>query len=490
MVNILKSLRLGIWVLVAVGASGCAGVEERLAASRMNDAAAQSCVAVFRRVDQAVAPVADAETVRIAGFPYLRINRLLASHANTARSGPAFNAWVGRMRALARTARSVELANLPTKTRHNIKSSVARLEECARLLQTHDLADDRGRQILRDTATVPDHYNTFARVAGLYPLTSVPIWLGYKHLRRSQQRDFKTGLGTGKAITFAPKLAAFDTTVVGDLMRQIKRDKLGLPVLSPGDRELILNAFAPVYRVGYKSRDDRIGLPVYTKTDALEVDVKDPVVFRRIAFTQIGNKTHLQLVYTAFFPARTSAGPLDLFAGNLDGLIWRVTLNKVGRPIIYDSIHPCGCYHLFFPARPQRLKPEIANAAFGEPPLAPTPGPVPASGQRIRLLLKPGTHYLAGVELTKEAGAAKTTPYRLVDENVLRSLPTSAGNRRSLYGPDGIVVQSARPERFLLWSMGVASAGAMRQWGGHATAFIGRRHFDDPFLFDKFLTQQ
>jgi hypothetical protein len=38
--------------------------------------------------------------------------------------------------------------------------------------------------------------------------------------------------------------------------------------------------------------------------------------------------------------------------------------------------------------------------------------------------------------------------------------------------------------------MGVASAGAMRQWGGHATAFIGRRHFDDPFLFDKFLTQQ
>jgi hypothetical protein len=32
--------------------------------------------------------------------------------------------------------------------------------------------------------------------------------------------------------------------------------------------------------------------------------------------------------------------------------------------------------------------------------------------------------------------------------------------------------------------MGVASAGAMRQWGTHATAFVGRRHFDDPYLLE------
>jgi hypothetical protein len=30
--------------------------------------------------------------------------------------------------------------------------------------------------------------------------------------------------------------------------------------------------------------------------------------------------------------------------------------------------------------------------------------------------------------------------------------------------------------------MGIASAGAMRQWGHHATAFVGRRHFDDADL--------
>jgi hypothetical protein len=34
--------------------------------------------------------------------------------------------------------------------------------------------------------------------------------------------------------------------------------------------------------------------------------------------------------------------------------------------------------------------------------------------------------------------------------------------------------------------MGVPDPGAMRQWGRHATAFVGRRHFDDPFLIERY----
>jgi hypothetical protein len=45
-----------------------------------------------------------------------------------------------------------------------------------------------------------------------------------------------------------------------------------------------------------------------------------------------------------------------------------------------------------------------------------------------------------------------------------------------------------RPERFFFWPMGIASAGQMRQWGRHATAFVGRRHFDDPYLLDRYFT--
>jgi hypothetical protein len=45
---------------------------------------------------------------------------------------------------------------------------------------------------------------------------------------------------------------------------------------------------------------------------------------------------------------------------------------------------------------------------------------------------------------------------------------------------------SERGERWLFWPMGVPEPGAMRQWGRHATAFVGRRHFDDPWLLERY----
>jgi hypothetical protein len=32
----------------------------------------------------------------------------------------------------------------------------------------------------------------------------------------------------------------------------------------------------------------------------------------------------------------------------------------------------------------------------------------------------------------------------------------------------------------------LGAAYAMRAWGRHATAFAGKRHFDDPDLFEKY----
>ncbi len=55
-----------------------------------------------------------------------------------------------------------------------------------------------------------------------------------------------------------------------------------------------------------------------------------------------------------------------------------------------------------------------------------------------------------------------------------------------MFGPDGIVAGTQRAERWVLWPMGIPQPGAMRQWGHHATAFIGRRHFDDPYLLERY----
>ena len=51
---------------------------------------------------------------------------------------------------------------------------------------------------------------------------------------------------------------------------------------------------------------------------------------------------------------------------------------------------------------------------------------------------------------------------------------------------DGIVPGTERGERWLFWPMGVPEPGAMRQWGRHATAFVGRRHFDDARLMERY----
>lgn len=53
-----------------------------------------------------------------------------------------------------------------------------------------------------------------------------------------------------------------------------------------------------------------------------------------------------------------------------------------------------------------------------------------------------------------------------------------------MFNENGIVPGTERAERWLLWPMGIPNVGAMRQWGHHAIALLGRRHFDDPGLLD------
>ena len=96
------------------------------------------------------------------------------------------------------------------------------------------------------------------------------------------------------------------------------------------------------------------------------------------------------------------------------------------------------------------------------------------------MALQARTHYLRDVSLT---AAAEGRTYRFAEYDELRGLPLPGGGTRSIFGPDGLVEGTERGERFLFWPMGIASAGAMRQAGTQATAFVGRRHFDDADIF-------
>ncbi|MNN73055.1 hypothetical protein D3C81_1891420 [compost metagenome] len=69
----------------------------------------------------------------------------------------------------------------------------------------------------------------------------------------------------------------------------------------------------------------------------------------------------------------------------------------------------------------------------------------------------------------------------------LRQLPHPQG-QHSLYDRRGLVPGTQRLERWLLWPSGVVSPGAMRQWGRHASAFVGQAHFDDPDLLGRYFS--
>ena len=94
------------------------------------------------------------------------------------------------------------------------------------------------------------------------------------------------------------------------------------------------------------------------------------------------------------------------------------------------------------------------------------------------------THYVRRLVPLADVVAAEKRSYTIADYGELLSLPDGKGGTRSLFCEDGLVCGTERFERFWLWPAGIKSPGGMRQWGRHATSFVGRSHFDDPGLLD------
>jgi hypothetical protein len=444
-------------------------------------------------VDKAVAEagVVDAGAYRVPGFPYLRMDRFVASYAQQAsRDDAMFAAWAQGARALDREGRSIELRNLPAVDLTKIGAGTpeeirARTEKCAGELMNADLAEPGMRERLAANSRVPDDYVDWYRVVGLYPVVHPFVAAGVERWHEEAIVAFREygerqGPGPG-AVRYAPQAdRPLSQGEVADLLARAPRDRLGRISPGPSDMARLFAVYAPVFEVETDRDFDAIGALAWGGEAYPLVDRSRPVVYRRLAFTRYGGEVLPQLVYTAWFPERPRASAVDILAGKLDGVVFRVTLARDGSPLVYDSIHPCGCYHMFFPTTRVRELP--SPRPDDEWAFAPAAAPAPMQGQRLVLHVQSGTHYLTGIGIA--AGDAQNR-YAIEDDDLLRSLPLPGGGNRSIFGADGLVAGSERPERWLFWPMGVPSAGTMRQWGHNATAFLGRRHFDDADLIER-----
>lgn len=438
-----------------------------------------ACLALFAELDEAIdrAGMRDGQHHRPAGFPYLRVSRPLASFAN-ALSAAQQTDWLAHLRELDREARDIELGNLGDAA---WLARRAELNACAASLLAVDQADPARMAALRARAAVPDDYSVLARTLSVYPLGRVFLAQGIKGYQRAVREDFARPLtqleALGELMLWRPDAAQrVDQDTAVALARAAPRDALGIPRLDADQWQQLFAAWSPAFVIDTASPADQPGQP--RPGAGFE---STPTVYLQPGWTRFGDEVLVQLSWVIWFSERVPKSALDPYAGALDGVIWRLTLGADGRPLVYDSIHPCGCYHLYFPARALERQ---APARWQEPALQPQ-GVVAWTPPAI--WINAGDHYIRRVlplPLAEDlAGPARALESRPLDE--LRSLLAEDGGRRSLYRADGLIRGTQRPERWWLWPSGVISPGAMRQWGRQATAFVGRAHFDEAFGLER-----
>ncbi len=486
---------------------------------------AQACQAWFEKLDVIVeaAGIRDAGEHRLDGFPHLRIDRFIASfqpqlreklQAGSAAEPKMLPPLLWYARGLDLAARQNEFSNLPQRWRNAVGLTDAAavrtaLTNCSQALVRRDLGENGSNTALLEKLAplwrVPDHYASWKRALGLYPLTSIPFFKGILGWQRSTKYTFLAAANiidaTQEEAFIRYQLAAEHdegkTSV--DIERSFRdsvRNVLGIPQFSTGEWQRLLNRHAPAFEVETKGIFDRIGEIKFGPHEQVIVEPAKSAVYQRVGFTRIAGKTHVQLSYSAWFTERpkSATAAFDLLGGHLDGVIVRITLDHDGLPMLVDSIHGCGCYHLFFPT--PTLAPSPAPTENIEWAFVPETLPTFVAGQRVVVRIASGTHYLTSIRIVDAFKPA--TPlqiYQLKSERDLLSLPVESHaldarnengtGHQSIFGPNGLVAGTERGERFFFWPMGILSPGAMRQWGTHATAFVGTRHFDDADLIDK-----
>jgi hypothetical protein len=525
---------LSLALLVAFASTGCASLAptpllDKTTATPELLACADWYAALDAEIDSA--GVRDAGAVRLPGFAHLRVDRFTASlagalgAANNRPEGQAAQAaLLQRLQQLDLQARSYEIANLPIQVRmrlaHSLEAGVVgpasavqstatllqRTQTCAARLTAHDTASPQRMTALLQRLQVPDDYVTAYRIAGVYALSRYPFAAGVRKMEAERVAVLATDNPpeTGSTrLRYAPPSNAASLTAaqVSRMLAPAATDPLQVPTPSVADLERLFTQFAPHFEIDTASNDDLPGSLVWRSgapSDAqptLALDTSAPALYRQVATTRYQGRNLLQLVYTLWFAARPPApgSTLDMLAGQLDGVVWRVTLAPDGTPLLYDSMHPCGCYHLFFPTPAAQPKP--APDAGIEWAFVPTVLPAVGPQDSITLRIAARTHYVDRVTvgpiegpapIAGGAAAHSTTPYAWRDYHSLRSLPLGASaDRRSVFNPQGFIDGTDRAERWLFWPMGIERAGSMRQWGKHATAFVGRRHFDDATLLEQ-----
>jgi len=334
-------------------------------------------------------------------------------------------------------------------------------------------------QQLVQQAAVGSDYSLLQRTLGAYPLTGLGLRLGVSGYQQETLQSWAEfalpAAGDGEYAAFAlAEVAPELPPRTAAALREAPRDALGVPVVSAELATALARHFAPRFQIETQGDFDIPGKPVID-AGLPTVDHTQPRLSWRLDYTRVHGVVLPQISWVIWFSERAAERRLDFYSGPLDGVVWRATFGPDGWPVAYDSIHPCGCYHLVFPARHAALDP---GAGFWEE--ARLQPQAPLRWSQVTLVLASGNHYVQAV-LPGDAPGAEPSPLTLEPWVETRAALAPA------MGPQGVIAGTERLERYWLWPSGVRSPGAMRDWGRQATAFIGQQHFDDPQVLEPYI---
>jgi hypothetical protein len=84
-------------------------------------------------------------------------------------------------------------------------------------------------------------------------------------------------------------------------------------------------------------------------------------IFKRLP---IEGHEHVQITYTAWYPAHPRMKTFDVEEADIDSCVLRVTLDADRAPLFYETIAACGCFHKIFV---ERWVEDGARQAYGPP---------------------------------------------------------------------------------------------------------------------------
>lgn len=428
--------------------------------------------------------VTNAGTPALPFYSLLHSNRFLHSLSHSAESSIEIRQWTLLLAELAIKTRTAENKNLSAPWSD---ATLAELAECSRNFATTPQYEQNRSAVLTavQQSEFPANYLTGRQALGalvvLRPFLKQRILALHAEERRWFLEEESFERRNNYEIEPAPTSSSTANSVAEWMRVAYTSNELALPLLQESQLDALFAEHAPSLEIEYEEDNDRIGTPEWVDGRVRTYGDK-PAAYTLPSMTQFEGRNLLQLNYVFWLPERRANALIDLYSGNVDSIIWRVTLDEDGQVLLYDSIHSCGCYHKYFVASDK-----ITTKAL---PTSKEPAnifrlDVDGSHNGLTLAITANEHYIVGVDSRSPNVQQESIPYGIRPYDLLNNL-ASDGESRSLFDDLGLIAGSERLERFTLWPTGILSVGAMRQWGTHATGFIEEQHFDDANLLDKY----